>query len=125
MTQILKHFFEGSSAKGARSTALHSLQWGLGLLLTGIPVAVYVDSPTWLIVVLSALLVILFTTYIGSYLYLLFKDRDALRSEHFTLSKMAIERGLMGDSMTGLIEEGDRVNKLIDKKVVNDEEDKK
>lgn len=123
--QTLKHFLERSSTKGERSSALNSLQWGLGLILTGIPAAIWVSAPNWILILLSTLLGILFFTYIGSYIFLLFRDRDALRSENFTLSKMAIERGLVGDNITGLIEPNGRTNNLIDLSVINDEETKK
>lgn len=123
MLQIFKTLSQGSNAKGARSTALHSLQWGLGLILAGLTTATWVKSPDWIIILLAILLCTLFLTYIGSYIYLLFSDRDALRSESFTLSKMAIERGLLGDNVTGLIDESTGATKALDISVVNDEED--
>ena len=45
----------------------------------------------------------LLAVYVFSYVYLLFKDRDALRSERFTLSKIAMEKGYYGDSLTGTL----------------------
>ena len=47
---------------------------------------------------------LLLVVYVFSYVYLLFNDRDALRSERFTLSKMAIERSITGDSLRGFVE---------------------
>jgi hypothetical protein len=41
-----------------------------------------------------------------AYFFLLFNDRDALRSERFTLSKMAIEKSVTGDSLKGFIVQG-------------------
>lgn len=40
--------------------------------------------------------------YLGAYIYFMFKNPDALRSETFTLRKMAIEKSLHGDDLTGL-----------------------
>ena len=124
-TQLFRQFFEGASTKEVRSTALHSLQWGMGLLLSGIPVALFAGSPKWLLIVLASCLGIMFLTFIGSYLFLLAKDRDALRSEQFSLSKMAMEKGLIGDNVTGLIEEYENVRKLIDAQEISDERGKK
>ena len=120
-TQLFGQFFESASVKGARSTALQSLQWGKGLILAGIPTALIAGSPQWLMIVLASCLGIMFLTFIGSYLFLLANDRDALRSEHFSLSKMAIEKGLVGDNVTGLIEDKENVKNLIDAQVVSDE----
>lgn len=122
MMELMRHVLEGASAKGARSTALHSLQWGIGLLLAGIPASVLAQSPEWVIIVIVVLLSLVIAVYILAYLFLLFTDRDALRSEQFTLSKMAIERGLIGDNLTGLLEEHPGAKNLMEATVVSDEE---
>ena len=41
--------------------------------------------------------------YFVAFSYCLVKDRDALRSETYSLHKIAIEHGLVGDSITGVI----------------------
>ena len=41
--------------------------------------------------------------YLGAYVYCLVTDRDALRSETYTIQKMAIEKGFVGDSLTGVL----------------------
>jgi hypothetical protein len=41
---------------------------------------------------------------LGAYLFLLRRAPDALRSEGFTLRKMALEKGLIGDNLAGLFE---------------------
>ena len=122
-TQLFRQFFEGASAKGARSTALHSLQWGMGIILTGIPVCLFAGSPEWFLIFLASCFGIMFLTFIGSYVFLLKKDRDALRSEQFSLSKMAIEKGLIGDNIAGLMKKDE--TKLIDAQVISDERAKK
>ena len=35
-------------------------------------------------------------------IYCLINDRDSLRSEKFTIQKLAIEKGIMGDDVTGI-----------------------
>lgn len=54
--------------------------------------------------------------YMAAYFILLFKNPDALRSERFTLSKMALEKSVTGDSLAGFtaLELGD--GKIFDAK---------
>ena len=57
---------------------------------------------------------LILTVYLFAYVYLMLKDRDALRSERFTLSKMAIERSITGDSLRGFSKiELDEENKAL------------
>ena len=107
MSQLQKlfySFFSEAGAKGARSTALHALQWGMGMLLCAIPISVMAKASDWLLVVLVVAFGLVLITFISSYIFLLRNNPDALRSESYTLSKMAMERGLIGDSGTGLME---------------------
>lgn len=108
-----------ANAKGARSTALHSLQWVLGILLSAIPVCVFSKAPEWVVVAIVAAAGLCFLTFIASYVFLLFSNPDALRSETFTLSKMAIEKGLVGDSLIGLNEPTS--HESVDNTVVSDQ----
>jgi hypothetical protein len=50
--------------------------------------------------------------YLGAYLYCLCKDPDALRSEKYLITKLAIKKGY-GDSFTGLLE-GDRGRSVVE-----------
>jgi hypothetical protein len=104
VTQFVQHFFQQASGKGVRSTALHSLLWGLAILVGSIPSCLYVGAPLWILATLVVAVTVLFAAFVVAFFFLLFKDRDALRSESFTLSKMAIERGLIGDNLSGLME---------------------
>jgi len=42
--------------------------------------------------------------FFGAYLYCLFADRDALRSETYSIQKLAIEKGFIGDSIIGILD---------------------
>jgi hypothetical protein len=42
--------------------------------------------------------------FLGAYFHFGFKNADNIRSERFTLRKMEIHKGLVGDSETGLTE---------------------
>lgn len=91
-----------SAASGSKTTALAPLHGVLALCLGSALAAVWLQAPplvVWLFVAFSGLVLIL---EVGAYLYLLVRDRDALRSERYSLEKMRLERGLMGDSLTGV-----------------------
>ncbi len=47
---------------------------------------------------------ILLISILSAYFYFMVNDPDALRSESFKLSKMALEKGKMGDSIVGLVD---------------------
>ncbi len=48
---------------------------------------------TWMMPVLVVTFALLLITLLGSYIFLLYKNPDALQTESFMLGKMAIERG--------------------------------
>src|SRR5688572_24932875 len=98
----MQTFFSQASAKGARSTALHALQWALGMLLASVTACLWVGAPIWLLVTVLGGAGLVLLVFLGAYVFLLLRNPDALRSENFSLSKMAIEKGLVGDSTYGL-----------------------
>ena len=104
MPNAFQSFFAEASAKSAKSTALHSLQWMLGILLSAAPILLFSRAPTWILVCLFFAVAVVLLLFTFAYVSLLIKQPDMLRSEHFTLSKMAIEKGLVGDSIHGLVE---------------------
>jgi hypothetical protein len=101
---MLQHFFSHANASGARSTALYALQWVIGLFLSALALLVFSGAPPWLLILVGLALSVVLVVFLGAYLYLLLRNPDALRSEHFSLSKMAIEKGLVGDNVQGLID---------------------
>ena len=100
---MLGHFLShsGDQSRGARSTALHCLQWALGLLLTAMVGLVGFKAPVWILVSVGCGGAAVLLVFLGAFLYLLFTDVDALRSEEFSLTKLRIERGMVGDDLTG------------------------
>jgi hypothetical protein len=88
----------------SRSDVLKPLAW-LVLILASALIVVAVYSPhAWLVSWLLALLIVAAAIYSFAYLYCLFKDRDALRSEKYSLQKLAIEQNLLGDNSVGMFE---------------------
>jgi hypothetical protein len=74
------------------------------MLLPATLAGAYYRAPVWLLIVLCVFSGVSVLLYLGSFVYLLGTDRDALRSERYSLQKLAIEKGLYGDSTSGVVE---------------------
>jgi hypothetical protein len=103
-SQLISSLREQMNATLSRSDVLKPLAWLIGTLTITTVLMVYVQSPNWLLVVMAMLLVAIIILYGWAYGFCLLKDRDALRSEKYSLHKMAIEHRLIGDNSTGLFE---------------------
>jgi hypothetical protein len=88
----------------SRSNALNPLAWLLGLLLSGTIGAVKFKTPGWLVITLGVLSLFTALLYLASYVYFMIYDRDSLRSERYLLGKLAINKGVIGDDLAGVIE---------------------
>ena len=73
----------------------------LALLIVGLLSSVQLNAADWITILLGVSSAVVLALGLVAYIYLLVNDRDALRSERFTLAKMSIERGLMGDTASG------------------------
>lgn len=103
-TEIIHAILSRATASGSRSTALQPMVWLTGFVSLGFVAALKMQSPQWSLILLGVLLGVCVSTFIISYAYYAAKNPDALRSEKFTLSKMAIEKNLIGDDKAGLVE---------------------
>lgn len=90
-------------ASGSRSTVLKPLGWLIALTLAGSIAAFGLASTGWFANVLGALCVMSIVLYILAYIYFALTDKDALRSEKYSIQKMAIQKGFIGDDQTGYI----------------------
>ena len=95
------------SADLSRTDVLRPLMWLTGTLVLASVGAFLSDAPKWATIAMLSMLGTSVLAYISAYAFCLFSDRDALRSEKYSLQKMAIEQGLYGDSDRGLIEPND------------------
>jgi len=93
----------------SRSDVLKPLAWLVGILATATIAALFSRPPDWVLVALVVALLGSTILYGMAYVFCLFADRDALRSEKYSLHKMAIEHGLIGDSSSGIFETGETV----------------
>lgn len=89
---------------GTRSTALQPLAWLSGILTSGLVVAATSSAPTWVLICIASFFGLSVSVYLIIYVHFARKNPDALRSERYTLSKMAIEKDLIGDDKSGLKE---------------------
>jgi hypothetical protein len=99
---LIKAFFQQATVQGARSTVLRPLAYLLSICAASVLGAVYLQAPFWLVVLLAVFTGLTILLYMGAFVYCLFKDRDALRSERFSIQKLAIQKGFVGDSTSGV-----------------------
>jgi hypothetical protein len=95
---------EQMNATLSRSDVLKPLAWLIGILTGATALFLYAKAPEWLVASLGISLLFSILSYFGSCLFCLLNDRDALRSEKYSLNKMAIQHGVFGDSIAGIIE---------------------
>jgi hypothetical protein len=88
----------------SRSDVLVPLLLIICVFTLGLLILVAERAPPWLVISLFCLVAGLTVIFGFAYLYSLFKNPDLLRSEKHSLTKQAIDRGLLGDSMQGLFD---------------------
>lgn len=104
---MIRQYLEHASGSGRRSNAVSTLIVMGGVLLAGLVGALGASAPEWLLMSLVAMIAGDAALFGAAFLYFMLKNPDALRSESFELEKMAMERGLYGDSIQGVFVQGD------------------
>jgi hypothetical protein len=102
--ELIQSFLQQATAQGARSTALSPLGWLTAIISSALFGSFVSHAPMWAIVTLTAALVMCVIMYFVAYIFFMMKNPDALRSERFTLSKLALERSVKGDSIAGFLD---------------------
>ena len=100
---VIRAFLQHSDAAGAKSTVLKPLGWLIGILISGSLGSYYSNAPGWVGATLVVFTGISALIYLVAYIYFMGRNPDLLRSESFTLRKLEIEKGIIGDSLTGII----------------------
>jgi membrane protein implicated in regulation of membrane protease activity len=90
-------------SSGSRSTVLKPLGWLVALTMAGSIGAFASVAPFWFSLILALFLFASIALYIASYCYFAVRDPDSLRSEHFSIQKLAIQKGFIGDDRAGLL----------------------
>lgn len=113
---MIERFFRDmrahSSETASRTDALKPLVYAMGVLLTAAVGFVFGKAPAWLLIVTVILLSVTVVVYIVAFVFCLLSNPDLLRSETYGLQKMAIERGVFGDSQTGLMDPSEEENRV-------------
>jgi hypothetical protein len=101
--QLIKAFLEQATSHGSRSTVLRPLAWLVAICASATLAAVRFSAPTWIIVLFGVSAGLGIALYLVSYIYCLAKGKeDLLRSETYSIQKLAIEKGFVGDSLAGV-----------------------
>ena len=100
---IFRELLHQSDASGSRSTILKPMTWFISVIIGGIIFLLKFNSPQWLIIMFSIIMGLAIITFLFAYIFCLFTDKDAIRSEKYSIQKMAIEKGVYGDSSTGVL----------------------
>jgi membrane protein YdbS with pleckstrin-like domain len=117
-----KELFERSDASGSRSTILKPLTWFLSVIITGLLLLIRLDGPEWIIIMFAVIICLTIVVFFFTYIYCLFNDKDTLRSEKYSIQKLAIEKGILGDNTTGIINESS--NYKIEKASMSNKSDR-
>lgn len=99
--ELFRSLFEQASAQGSRSTALAPLGWALATMTASTIGAVWANGSAWLVIGFFCVSLAMALLYGIAYVYFMRTAPDNLRSEKFTLSKMALEQSKQGDSIEG------------------------
>jgi hypothetical protein len=95
---------EQVNATAWRSDVLKPLAWLIAMLVLLVVMLAFAKAPEWLITWMALTLLGTIILYGVTYALCFFLDRDALRSEGYSLNKMAIEHKLLGDSSAGMFD---------------------
>jgi len=74
--------------KRYRSTPLKPAIWMTGVLTWAAVIALFLQVPTWAGVFLCILTGLSFLLYLGSYIFLMATDREALRAERYSEKRL-------------------------------------
>jgi hypothetical protein len=102
--QILQSLLRQARIGQSRTSVINPLQWTLAIVVIALLFLVLVHAPSWLLIFFACVVGIVVVLLIAAFLFFMLKNPDALRSEKYSLVKTAIEKKVVGDSLTGLRE---------------------
>lgn len=106
MADNITTLFQRALASGSRSTVLNPLAWLIGLCASASIASFHYGTPSWLGTMFGVLSGLSIVLYLASYVFFGATDKDALRSEKFSIQKLAIQKGFIGDDQVGYIRPG-------------------
>jgi len=89
----------------SRSSVINPLQWTLVITVAALlGVALEPHAPPWLVIFFACFVGVVGALLLVAYVFFMIKNPDALRSEKYSFVKTAIEKQMLGDSLTGLVQ---------------------
>jgi len=96
---------DSASETRYRSTPMRPAIWMTGVLVWATVIALFFKVPTWAGIFLCILTGLSFLLYLGSYLFLMATDREALRAERYSVKGLPpSQRGLQVQIPSELLE---------------------
>lgn len=102
-TELFSALLQHNTAKGYKANVLNPLIWLIGTMTLMFLGALKLSAPTWILITGVILFVLIFGLFAFAYCYCLIKNPDALRSEKYSIQKIALEKGYIGDSIKGMV----------------------
>ena len=87
-SEHLEPLTDPTAEKPARSTPLKPAVWMTGVLVWATVVGLFLRVPTWAGIFLCLLTGLSFLLYLGSYIFLMATDREALRAEQYSMKRL-------------------------------------
>jgi hypothetical protein len=111
-------------ATGSKSTVLVSLSWFVAVCAAFSILSFTVPAAALLGYAMGGLAILGGLSFLGAYWLFAFKNPEALRSEQFSLKRMAMEKGYFGDDISGYKKIDDAIE-ISDVAETNDGENEK
>jgi hypothetical protein len=100
---------DSASAKRYRSTPLRPTIWMTGVLVWATVIAFLFQVPTWAGIFLCILTGLSFLLYLGSYLFLMATDREALRAERYSEKRLPSSQRVLQVQIPSKLLEDDQI----------------
>lgn len=107
MPDLIKQFLQHAEAKGSKATAVTPAGWITAATIAAFLGALKFSPHPYVLIGLGAAMGAAIINFFASYWYFVLNNPEMLRSEKFTLTKLAIEHSAKGDNVTGIIDRVD------------------
>jgi hypothetical protein len=100
--EFVRTLFQHAASQGTLSTVMNPMGWLAATVMATMVGAQVGGGPTWLLVGMFALVVLVVVGFLAAFGYFAYVDRHSLRSERFHVTQLAIERSRRGDDVAGI-----------------------
>lgn len=105
-SEQIELMIDSATEKRSRSTPLKPTIWMTGVLVWATVIALFLHVPAWAGVFLCLLTGLSFLLYLGSYIFLMTMDREALRAERYSVKRLpSNQKSLRAQIPSELLEE--------------------